>query len=621
MQDKQNPPQDLENQDLAEKANANTAVPSAQQSSGLLINEEIFSDKLFSDEPLFSDSTNSSTTTSSASNASSVSSEELLFTDEAQSTSQNNNDSEVLFSDVPTPDTPPQTDKPTQTASSEVLFAAEPSSSEEILFTDDTISDDDVVIFAETPVDNTAVTNDMLFAAEQTATVPSEVPSMTTENHQPASTATSEELLFTDEPVFADEPASNSEETLFADDSVADTVNDDDNILIAETAVDNVAITDDVLFADEASQKEQTQETAVLETTAQEANETTTTNTEANTEADTEETLFADEPVFSDAAPQTTSSEALFADEASSSEELLFADDSVADTAADTVNDDDNILIAETAVDNVAITDDALFSDEPNSSEEILFSDETANETATTQTLFADEPAFADEPVFSNETAPQPQGSNQSSELLMSPVAALTRDVDFQKNLNATSANAASPLQENIALQTLAQDTSLTARLGFLVGNTPLLIPVIEGDLLIDVPDIFKLPNTASWFLGYSNINGNLTPIFDIADFLNLKHNSQTMQEQALATAQSPAADDSRPMQKLLVVMHDEDAAGIIINSLPKKLNLQSGERLSVDTAQDTLAPYLATAVRIEEQIWFDLNIESLLDAIETNIG
>ena len=139
-------------------------------------------------------------------------------------------------------------------------------------------------------------------------------------------------------------------------------------------------------------------------------------------------------------------------------------------------------------------------------------------------------------------------------------------------------------------------------RQGFLVGLLGLMIPFDEGSELTEMPPLHHLPNTPSWFLGMVNLHGRLLPVFDLLRFLNLERESDTK-------------------QMLLVVGHDADAAGFVIDGLPQRLRWTSAMQSDADLAPRRLEAHVRASCLIDGKIWFDINTITLLNAIEESLG
>src|SRR5688500_11436943 len=62
--------------------------------------------------------------------------------------------------------------------------------------------------------------------------------------------------------------------------------------------------------------------------------------------------------------------------------------------------------------------------------------------------------------------------------------------------------------------------TAHVRQLGVMVGPMRWLITLQEAGEIVSVPSIAKVPLTRDWFIGLSNIRGNLISIVDFARFL-----------------------------------------------------------------------------------------------------
>lgn len=64
--------------------------------------------------------------------------------------------------------------------------------------------------------------------------------------------------------------------------------------------------------------------------------------------------------------------------------------------------------------------------------------------------------------------------------------------------------------------------TESSSRLGVVVGKKRFLINLNEVKEVLPVPPILSVPLTKSWFLGTTNVRGNLYNVSDLAQFLNM---------------------------------------------------------------------------------------------------
>lgn len=140
------------------------------------------------------------------------------------------------------------------------------------------------------------------------------------------------------------------------------------------------------------------------------------------------------------------------------------------------------------------------------------------------------------------------------------------------------------------------------ARQGFRIGTLQLMIRYEDGSQLIEMPQIYRLPNVPEWFCGMANLYGMLTPVFDLSRYIGVE----------------PQAGAKK---MLLVLSHGVDAAGILIDGMPERLRWTEAERTNTDMAPDILSPHLRGACLIGDGLWFDLETASFLDALELSMG
>lgn len=141
------------------------------------------------------------------------------------------------------------------------------------------------------------------------------------------------------------------------------------------------------------------------------------------------------------------------------------------------------------------------------------------------------------------------------------------------------------------------------SRQGFRIGELRLMIPYEDGRELSEMAAIHRLSNAPDWFCGMANLQGKLTPVFDLARYFGVEH-------------------DRGAKRMLLVLAHGPAAAGVMIDGLPERLRLsEDDERADPDVAPKSLTPHLAGARYIGGRLWLDLDTRSLLDAIEHSLG
>jgi twitching motility protein PilI len=180
----------------------------------------------------------------------------------------------------------------------------------------------------------------------------------------------------------------------------------------------------------------------------------------------------------------------------------------------------------------------------------------------------------------------------------MLPTQALTARFDLD-----TSSDAGQDGRKQGSYGKVSTLVSGASRQGFRIGGLRLMIPYEDGSELSEMSPIHRLSNAPDWFCGMANLQGKLTPVFDLARYVGVEH-------------------DRGAKRMLLVLAHGPDAAGVMVDGLPERLRLSDeDERADPDVAPKRLSPHLRSARYIGEQLWFDLDTRSLLDAIEHSIG
>ena len=142
-------------------------------------------------------------------------------------------------------------------------------------------------------------------------------------------------------------------------------------------------------------------------------------------------------------------------------------------------------------------------------------------------------------------------------------------------------------------------------RQAFVVGGLRFLIRYDEGSELTEPLPIAMLPGVPPWFLGVCNLHGLLTPVFDLTAYLGL-----------------PTQREKRGLKRMLLVLgHGADAAAIYIDGLPRNFYLGKAQmdKNPALTPAD-LQAHIRGVYQHRDNTWWDLNVESLLAAIEAQL-
>ena len=135
------------------------------------------------------------------------------------------------------------------------------------------------------------------------------------------------------------------------------------------------------------------------------------------------------------------------------------------------------------------------------------------------------------------------------------------------------------------------------ARYGFRIGGLGLLIGQDTTSQVLEHTQVYPLPNTPAWLLGLINLRGNLTPIFDIKDFLQLED-------------QGPAEK-----RRLLILDQAEKTVGILIDGLPHTAMTQH-VLTRLPPLPAALEPYVAKAYAQDAMIWLEFDHQGFFQTL-----
>lgn len=136
------------------------------------------------------------------------------------------------------------------------------------------------------------------------------------------------------------------------------------------------------------------------------------------------------------------------------------------------------------------------------------------------------------------------------------------------------------------------------ARYGFRIGGLGLLIGQDTTSQVLEHTQVYPLPNTPAWLLGLINLRGNLTPIFDIKDFLQLEDQQGTSEK-----------------RRLLILDQAEKAVGILIDGLPHTAMTQH-VLTRLPPLPAALEPYVAKAYAQDAMIWLEFDHQGFFQTL-----
>lgn len=140
------------------------------------------------------------------------------------------------------------------------------------------------------------------------------------------------------------------------------------------------------------------------------------------------------------------------------------------------------------------------------------------------------------------------------------------------------------------------------ARYGFRVGGIGLLIGQdLVSEVLEQVP-VYPLPNTPSWLLGLVNLRGNLVPVFDVKQFLQLEDGN--VQEK----------------RRLLILDQGDKAVGMLIDGLPQ--TVLTGHPLSrLPPLPAALRSHVAKAYAQDDLVWLEFDHQGFFQALGEQVS
>jgi purine-binding chemotaxis protein CheW len=177
---------------------------------------------------------------------------------------------------------------------------------------------------------------------------------------------------------------------------------------------------------------------------------------------------------------------------------------------------------------------------------------------------------------------------------LLKPTEALLRGFELESRTDGSNAAVTLPAQN-------AQQ-GLQLREGFHIGHLGLMIRYEKGSELIDLPQVFALPNAPEWFSGIANLHGTLVPVFDLARYLDVEH-----------------LPDAKPM--LLVLGHGIEAAGVVIDGMPVRLRFDAADRAEGAPIPMALDGCVTDTYWADELTWMDLHVDALLNRLVDDLA
>ena len=134
-------------------------------------------------------------------------------------------------------------------------------------------------------------------------------------------------------------------------------------------------------------------------------------------------------------------------------------------------------------------------------------------------------------------------------------------------------------------------------RQAFRIGHMRLLAPFDSASELAEMPNVFPLPRMPANLLGLVNLHGRIVPLFDLAALFETDHLP-------------------REKRMLLVIGHGNDAAGIVIDGLPRRMVFQPEAQIVPPALPAAAAGAVVATYLAGNDAWFEFDYAQLLDQL-----
>ncbi len=140
-------------------------------------------------------------------------------------------------------------------------------------------------------------------------------------------------------------------------------------------------------------------------------------------------------------------------------------------------------------------------------------------------------------------------------------------------------------------------------RMRIRIGELGLLFASDGGREVISPPAISRIPNTVFWLSGVANIRGALVPVVDAAAAFGITR-------------------DATAPTYLLIFGHGDTAMGMLIDGLPRLLDVDDSEQLAdVPEVPALLDGSVKGVYYHANRIWMDVNVQLLFDSLGRHIA
>jgi len=126
--------------------------------------------------------------------------------------------------------------------------------------------------------------------------------------------------------------------------------------------------------------------------------------------------------------------------------------------------------------------------------------------------------------------------------------------------------------------------------------------PALSAEILEPRP-VAAIPNTVSWFVGMINVRGSLVPVFDLA---------------LLITAKAPKT--RRDRRRIMVIGNAGRAAGLLIDQLPQRSDLDALVKAPDSTIPEILEVARVETYQVDEATWVEVDFEKLFSLLGESV-
>jgi len=134
-------------------------------------------------------------------------------------------------------------------------------------------------------------------------------------------------------------------------------------------------------------------------------------------------------------------------------------------------------------------------------------------------------------------------------------------------------------------------------RQAFRIGQMRLLAPFEVSSELTEMPTVYPLPRMPANLLGLVNLHGRILPLFDLATLLETEHLP-------------------REKRMLLVIGHGNDAAGIVIDGLPRRMVFAPEAKIIAPALPAAAARAVRASYLAGSDTWYEFDYAQLLDQL-----